>query len=187
MAASADRLILLTAFGLGVAMAGCRTVPPETDRDAARSGAVGMQIVPPPPGASHMELPASQRFVFPRQLEPVVLPVYPAQLLADRLERAQVCVEIDIGEDGRVMDARPSPDSTCDIGPVQELFVQASLQTVRLWKFEPAMLCTAPDETVEDACLHPGVVEVPTSVRLSYAFRFSQEDGRPEVEQVGRD
>ena len=30
-----------------------------------------------------------------------------------------------------------------------------------------------------------GMVETPTAVRLSYAFRFSQTAGRPEVERMG--
>jgi len=36
-----------------------------------------------------------------------------------------------------------------------------------------------------DPCVAEHVVETPIAVRLSYAFRFSQSAGTPQVERVG--
>lgn len=165
----------------------CASHAPSTEPvpETVRSGAVGMEIVPPAPGASRMELPPSQRFVFPNLIQPVAMPVYPQALLVARLEPKDVCVEADIGADGAVVAARSRTDSGCALGPVRQEFVQATIDAVRQWRFAPALLCVAPDETSDDPCLHPQVIERPTPVRLSYAFRFSQRDGAPTVERVG--
>ena len=168
-------------------LAGCASQPPSAPPapETVRSGDVGMEIVPPPPGASRMELPPSQRFVFPNLAQPAAMPVYPQALLAARLEPKDVCVEADIGADGAVVAARSRTDAGCAPGPVRQEFIQATIDAVRQWRFDPALLCVAPDATSDDPCLHPQVVERPTAVRLSYAFRFSQRDGAPTVERVG--
>jgi hypothetical protein len=144
-----------------------------------------MEIVPPPSGASRMQLPQSQRFVFPDLEEPVPLPIYPPQLLAARLAPVLVCVEVDIGADGSVGAARPRLDTGCVDKPVRQEFVGAAVAAVSQWTYAPALLCKAPDASLEDPCVHPQVVETPTPVRLSYAFRFTQMDGEPQVERVG--
>ncbi len=175
----------------GVAISGCRAVAPvqapEPIPAPARSGQVGVELVQPSPGTSRMKLPASQRFVFPNLIGPVPMPEYPQTLLAARLEPAVVCVEADIGADGRVLAARARVDPGCAPEVVGQEFVHASTAAVRQWTFDPALLCVAPDATSDDPCLHPQVVERTTPVRLSYAFRFSQRDGSPLVEQVGGD
>lgn len=172
----------------GIAISGCRAVAPvqapEPIPAPARSGQVGVEIVQPSPGTSRMKLPASQRFVFPNLIGPVPMPEYPQTLLAARLEPAVVCVEADIGADGRVLAARARVDPGCAPEVVGQEFVHASTAAVRQWTFDPALLCVAPDATSDDPCLHPQVVERTTPVRLSYAFRFSQRDGSPLVEQV---
>ncbi len=132
-----------------------------------------------------MQLPQTQRFLFPNLEDPVAMPVYPASLLQARLAPVLVCVETDIGADGRVMAARPRVDEDCASGPVRQEFVTAVTEAVLQWTFAPALLCKAPDTSVDDPCLHPQMTESPTSVRLSYAFEFSQRDGKPTVEQVG--
>jgi hypothetical protein len=146
-----------------------------------------MEIVAPASGTSRMQLPPSQRFVFPNLNAPVSMPVYPQALLAARLEPKDVCVEADIGADGAVVAARSRTDAECASGPIRQEFVQATIDAVRQWRFDPALLCVAPDATSDDPCLHPQVVDRPTAVRLSYAFRFSQRDGAPTVERVGGD
>lgn len=170
-------------------LSACASHAPSTEPmpETVRSGDVGMEIVPPPPGASRMQLPPSQRFVFPNLAGSAAMPVYPQALLAARLEPEDVCVEADIDADGAVVAARSRTDAGCAPGPVRQEFVQATIDAVRKWRFDPALLCVAPDATSDDPCLHPQVVERPTAVRLSYAFRFSQRDGAPTVERVGAD
>jgi TonB family protein len=184
MAASRSGLIVIATLVWAICMGGCRTTQPAAASNAAHVGSVGMEIVLPPPGAAEMELAATQRFVFPRQHEPVVLPVYPPQRLGQSLHAVEVCVEVDIGADGQITQARMNPDPHCGKRNGDATFLQAALDAVRQWRFEPAMLCTAPDTTFADACLHPEMIEAPTAVRLSYAFRYSQREGRSVVEQV---
>jgi hypothetical protein len=182
---------LISGAWVAIAISGCQTVAPiqtpEPIPAPARSGQVAVEVVQPSPGTSRMKLPASQRFVFPNLIGPVPMPEYPRTLLAARLEPAVVCVEADIGADGRVLAARARADAGCAAEPVKEEFVRASTAAVRQWTFDPALLCVAPDATSDDPCLHLQVVERTTPVRLSYAFRFSQRDGSPLVEQVRGD
>ncbi len=182
MVAPRSRLILACALACAAGATGCRTVPPGPG-GAASHGSVGMEMVAPPPGASRMELPQTQRFVFPRPLEPVRMPAYPPQLLARALDPVQVCVEIDIGAEGEVMAAHASPDPHCGNQRAGAAFLYATVDAVRRWRFEPALLCIAPDASADDPCNHPQVREMPTPVRLSYAFRFSQRQGAPIVER----
>jgi TonB family protein len=55
-------------------------------------------------------------------------PVYPAEARKDKLQ-AVIVLDLVIGKDGAVMDARPKN------GP--ELFARAAVEAVRWWKFEP--------------------------------------------------
>ena len=132
-----------------------------------------------------MELPSTQRFVFPDLIESFAMPIYPPTLLTARLEPVELCIESDIGPEGAVIAARQRLDSGCAGAPVREEFVRASLEAVRNWRFAPALLCIAPDADSDDPCTHPQVTKRPTAVRLSYAFRFSQRDGKPLVERIG--
>lgn len=183
MAAPRFPLIVLATLASMACLAGCRTARPARPDVASRAGSVAMELMPPPSGAAHMELPQNQRFVFPRQVEPIALPSYPAHLLSLAQDAVTACVEIDIGEDGGVTHARSRPDAGCD-DMEDAAFGQAALQAVRQWRFEPALLCKAPDTRYADACLHPDTVTSPVAVRLSYAFRFSQREGVPRVERL---
>lgn len=177
------RLVWL--FVLGFALGACRTSP-GTVREAWKECGVGMDMLLPPAVAERMELPRTQRFVFPRPIDPVAMPIYPPALLHSRLDTVTVCMEVDVGADGGVIDARRRKDGDCASEPVLPAFVQVNLEAVRSWRYEPAYLCIAPDGSVDDPCRHPRVVEQPTPVRLSYAFRFMQQDGRPQVNRADR-
>ena len=97
-------------------------------------------------------------------------------------------VDAAIDATGAVVAAAPRTDADCALPETIEIapFTDAALAAVRRWTYAPALLCVAP-ETFDgtDACQADGVIETPTAVRLSYAFRFSQQAGTPEVERVG--
>lgn len=99
-----------------------------------------------------------------------------------------VCIDAAIDATGAVSAAAPRTDADC--APPEDVeiatFIDAALAAVRQWTYAPALLCVAPG-TFEgtDACQADDVVETPTAVRLSYAFRFSQQAGTPEVERIG--
>lgn len=171
------------AAAFALMLVGCRTLPIEAP--VANTGSVDVALLMPPPGAARLELEASQGFAFPTLLEPVAMPDYPAELLMLRLPPLQLCAELDIGEDGRVFDARRRTDDTCsdDPGEPAQRLAALILDAVTQWHFRPATICTMPDaELVSDPCADERAVRRPTALRLSYLFYFSQHDGVPSVE-----
>ncbi|MDC7805575.1 hypothetical protein PQS31_01855 [Luteimonas sp BLCC-B24] len=135
-----------------------------------------------------MERVPHQRFLHPNLEADVALPVYPEALLAQRLPPATVCVDVVVDAAGQVTAVAPRQDGDCAAASTGDtaVLLEAVRTAVAGWRYAPALLCEAPvGYTGDDACTAEGVVETPTAVRLSYAFRFSQTAGRPEVERVG--
>ena len=178
-------------FACTILLAGCATTPPIEPVGQAASapqGAVGASLIAPPADARRMAADPSRRFIHPNLDADAALPVYPAAQLAHRWRPVVVCVDVAIDAAGMVAAAAARTDGDCaapedlPIAP----FAEAALTAVRSWTYAPALLCVAPVGAAGgDPCQSPDVVETPTAVRLSYAFRFSQHDGTPEVERVG--
>lgn len=148
----------------------------------AHSGQVGVELLPPGAGASRMQLASNQGFSYPTQVvQP--MPEYPVDLLALRLPATSVCVDVGIDAEGNVghVEARNGEDCPFGVDTQHPGFAQAVIAAVEHWRYTPAMVCTAPDADASP-CAHPRRRETPTSVRLSYMFRFSQVDGRPSVD-----
>ncbi len=170
---------------VATALVGCRSAPVA---ESPPAGSVDVALVTPPAGASRLHLDASEAFVFPNLVEPVAMPVYPPDLLALRLDPLELCVDVTISAEGLVSAARQRIDEACPGAgvPHEERFAAALLDAVGQWTYDPALVCRTPDgRPSEDACAEPDAVETPTALRLSYAFRFSQQDGRPAVELRG--
>ena len=173
------RQLLVVVLGVACS-AGCRTVPVEAPPPVAN---VEVALVPPPPGATRMQLDPSQAFVFPLLVESS-MPEYPPDLLALRLAPLTLCVDVDIDEQGGVSQVRRRDDMECEAaGPHVPRFAAALEDSVRSWRFDPALVCRTPDgRAAKDACAEPDAIDTPVVLRLSYAFVFSQHDGRPQVE-----
>lgn len=170
---------------LPAALAACSSVPVD---EATALGSVDVALVSPPPGATRLQLDPGQRFIYPDLVEPVPMPEYPEELLALRLEPLELCVDVVIAETGSVSLARRRIDAECpgEAGPHEARFEQVLQDAVLQWTYEPALVCSTPDgRASEDACAEPDAVETPVALRLSYAFGFIQEDGRPNVEMHG--
>lgn len=134
-----------------------------------------------------MDIARNRRFIHPN-LETSTLPAYPPGMLALRLAPLMICVDAVIDATGAVSAAAVRTDGVCalPVGIETTAFEASALQTVRSWSYGPALLCVAPDDfDGDDACQADDVVETPTAVRLSYAFRFSQQAGTPQVERLG--
>lgn len=147
-------------------------------------GSVGVSLVTPPAGATRMQLDASQAFVFPNLVDPVAMPAYPQDLLPLRLAPVELCVDVTISGEGLVSEATRRVDDDCpDPADAHAArFADAVLEAVRAWTYDPALVCRTPDgRPSADACAEADAVETPTALRLSYAFVFTQEDGRPSV------
>lgn len=174
------------ALVLALVLAGCRSMPAQPPSPV---GQVDVALVPPPAGATRLQLASSQAFVFPNLVDPVVLPDYPAELLPLRLDPLVLCMDVVISEAGRVSSASRRIDAACpdEAGPHGPRFAEALQQALSQWSYDPALVCRTPDgRASEDACAEPDALETPTALRLSYAFHFSQENGRPSVELRAR-
>lgn len=133
-----------------------------------------------------MALARHERFVYPTLEAPVAMPPYPAALLPERLAPVDVCVDVVVGADGDVGAVTEREDADCARAPdgLHAAFVEPTHDAIRAWRYMPALRCTAPLEYAgDDSCSADGVVETAVPVRLSYAIRFSQRDGTPQVER----
>jgi len=174
---------LLCMLALIATQSGCRSVP---EAGPAPRGSVDMALVPPAAGTTRLQLASSQRFVYPNLLEPAAMPDYPQELLPLRLDPMVLCVEVVISEAGGVSGVARRIDGACpdEAGPHEPRFTQVLQEALSRWTYDPALVCHTPDGRPSgNACAEPDAKEVPTALRLSYAFYFSQEDGRPSVQR----
>ena len=176
---------LFVALCIGLLVVACRSTPVA---EVPAVGSVGVELLTPPTGATRMQLDSSEAFVFPNLMVPVAMPAYPPDLLPLRLAPVELCADVTISAEGFVSEAARRIDDACpDIEDAhQARFVAAMLEAVGQWAYDPALVCRTPDRRPsEDACAEPDAIETPVALRLSYAFRFSQQDGQPSVELRG--
>lgn len=173
---------------LGI-LAGCASSPGVVEApDPPAHGAVGATLLAPAADTRRMTLAPNWRFLHPNLDTDAALPIYPEAQLARRLAPLVVCLDTVIDAAGTVTAVAPRHDGDCAPSSSVDaaVFFDAARTAVLGWRYAPAMICEAPPGyTGDDACIAEGAVETPTAVRLSYAFRFSQTGGRPEVERVG--
>ncbi|MDR6992431.1 hypothetical protein [Luteimonas sp. 3794] len=172
-------------------LVGCASAPPIAPLqppEPSPQGAVGASLIEPAAETRRMAMQRNRRFIHPNLDTPAVMPIYPADQLALRLAPVVVCIDAAIDATGTVAAAAARTDATCEAPAGIEVagFIDAALAAVRQWTYAPALLCVAPESfDSTDACQADNVIETPTAVRLSYAFRFSQQAGTPEVERIG--
>lgn len=170
-----------------VLLTACAAPPRPMPDPPLPQSAVGASLIEPAGDTRRMAPARNRRFIHPNP-ESAGLPAYPPGLLALRLAPVVICVDVVVDATGAVSAAETRSDGACapPAGIDTAAFSAAALQAVRSWSYAPALLCEAPrDFAGDDACQADGVVEAPTAVRLSYALRFSQQDGMPRVERTG--
>lgn len=178
----------LLAGGCLVLLTACTSAPVVSEPAPAPTGAVGATLLAPAADTRRMVLAPNRRFLHPNLDGEGALPVYPEKVLARRLPPVTVCVDVVIDAAGQVTAVAPRQDGDCVAASSDDTaaFLDAVRIAVAEWRYAPALLCEAPAGYAgDDACAAEGMVETPTAVRLSYAFRFSQTAGRPEVERMG--
>ncbi|MDR7192737.1 hypothetical protein [Luteimonas terrae] len=174
-------------------LVGCASAPPIAPvrpPEPPPQGAVGASLIEPAADTRRMAMQRNRRFIHPNLHTPAAMPVYPADQLALRLAPVVVCIDAAIDATGTVSAAAAAArtDATCEAPAGIEVagFIDAAIAAVRQWTYAPALLCVAPESfDGTDACQADDAFETPTAVRLSYAFRFSQQAGAPEVERIG--
>lgn len=117
-------------------------------------------------------------------------PALPADSPRQTLAPTTVCARVILDAQGAVQRAEPLTDrDECAAGaqPDYADLVQATLDKVRQWRFEPAAVCHfAADQPPADSQRCDGARSIePVPVTLLYAFTFEVEQGRVRVERGG--
>lgn len=167
-----------------LSVAACASTP--TPREDPRSGAVGVRSIDKlMPSDDRMQLADNETFQMPLAEAGNPVPVYPAELLAQRLAPQTVCLRVAIGADGRVMDSQPIDDAQagCAIGS-DPRFVEAARAAAARWRFDPAFRCVYPGAKPDEQGCVTGKEE-PVAVSLAFSFVFEQKDGKGSVRVGG--
>jgi|GEM_PF-878476 len=169
----------IASLALALSLAACRSVP--------------TQVPPPPPSgevdaqpivaasAERYEVAEGATYAQPQASADNALPVYPAELLAQRLAPRIVRVRLIVDAQGRVAEVRSlDPEASGDA------FLDAARAACAGWRFSPLTETRAVEQRRR---LPDGDVEieyVPQSrtlpFHLDYRFAFRQVDGRPVVD-----
>lgn len=168
------------------ALVGCATsVPVATAPPETRDGRVGAEDITHADIAQPRLVLAANEAFHEALPEPAnALPLYPPALLARQLPPQTVCVHVAVGEDGRVLFARPLRNRPgCDV-PSEAAFDAAAVEAVNAWRFDPAFKCVFADEATKrrDGPGCADTLAVRQAVSLAYRFEFRQENGRGAVE-----
>lgn len=120
---------------------------------------------------------------FPKAGNP--MPVYPEELLDQRLGPQYVCLNVDVSKTGAVSATIPSFGSpgcpTREAAP-DARFIQSAMSTLRGWHFEPAFRCVfGKHQTPHPQCLDEYEEEIPQAVRLAFRVVYENGNGRPRV------
>lgn len=139
--------------------------------------------------------PTAQVFDFPKNYKIVVgapivqaASIYPPSLIARRIPRRDVCLEIEINERGEVYHSRPLygiPGCPVDAQAVEPAFVATAESAVTHWRFAPTVVCMFAEGVDADAegndCANEGAKIEPLAIRLAFAFTFITTDGKPKT------
>ncbi len=175
----------LPALLLTAALSACASAPrPQASAEDPRSGAVGVRSIDKLLVASdRMQLADNETFQLPLAEAGNAVPVYPPDLLAQRLPPQTVCLSLAIGADGAVFDSRPvgvAEGCPADAAADPRL-VEAARAAVSRWRFDPAFRCVypGPKPVDEQGCVTGR--EQAVAVSMAYSFVFEQRDGRGRV------
>ena len=135
--------------------------------------------------AGQLQLGENETFLLPIDEPGNRLPEYPAAVLAQAVPSAQVCMRIDIDENGGVTYAGPVVREP-DCPPITELtkqFSDAAAAALRTWRFEPAIKCRFRNKRAKEAAgmSCQGGRETPVATTLTFRFLFEQVDGQGRV------
>jgi hypothetical protein len=123
--------------------------------------------------------------------EPIIQPSpsYPSSLRAAAISERDVCLELVIDEQGRVIGNPPLydlPDCPQNSAVLERNFLQSAQETVMQWRFHPARLCSFADsktaERDDGHCSGPGVRIEQLPVKLAFRFTFTQSLGGLKVD-----
>lgn len=168
----------IAGLALALSLAACRSVP--TQAPPPPAGEVDAQPIVAA-SADRYEVAEGATYAQPQASADNALPVYPPDLLAQRLAPRIVRVRLIVDAQGRVAEVRP-----LDPEPSGDAFLDAVRAACAGWRFSPLTQTRAveqrrrlPDGDVEIEYV-PQTRTLP--FHLDYRFAFRQVDGRPVVD-----
>jgi hypothetical protein len=132
------------------------------------------------PGAARYEMAANKKYIPPAFMSEPADPVYPPELLPQRLPPRAIAARVVVDESGSVTAVTPIEPLANE---ADERFFAAIVAACESWRYAPyTEVADTPIETPND----DGTVttEYPSRAlpfHLDYAFTFSQQDGRATV------
>lgn len=170
----------IAGLALALSLAACRSVPTQAPPPPPPSGEVDAQPLVAA-SADRYEVAEGATYAQPQASADNALPLYPPDLLAQRLAPRIVRVRLIVDAQGRVDEVRP-----LDADPAGDAFLDAVRAACAGWRFSPLAETRAverrrrlPDGDIEIEYL-PETRTLP--FHLDYRFAFRQVDGRPVVD-----
>lgn len=130
-----------------------------------------------------MALKDNESFLLPIDEPGNRQPTYPAAVLELQAVGARaICMRVDIDEEGAVSYTGPlvrEPECPA-ITELSKQFVDASVEALSTWRFEPAIKCVFRSKRAKEAAgmSCQGGKEVPQATSLTFRFLFDQVDGQ---------
>lgn len=124
----------------------------------------------------------NERFLMPLTVE-APLPTYPSSAVTPT--EVTICVAVVITAEGDVQSVKPiatDPECSSISDPLFKPFQEATIATVREWKYLAAAICRYQTDAAE--CEFETADIEPVPVSLAYRFAFSTHDGKPVVSSV---
>ena len=165
-------------------LAGCTSAPKEPVPASVRNGEVGVEEPTATVASSARITLADNENFLPPLAEPGNRPpVYPAELLAQRLPLQAVCLRVSVSEEGEVSSSSPfvRPPDCAALDAAAQPFLVAAQVAVSAWRYDPAVRCVFERGPRPDYPTCVDARETPQAVSLTYRFVFEQQNGHGSV------
>jgi hypothetical protein len=165
-------------------LAACTSALKEPAPASVRNGEVGVEdLTATIASSARIALAGNENFLPPLAEPDNRPPVYPAELLAQRLPPQAVCLRVSVSEEGEVSSSSPfvRPPDCAALDAAAQLFLGAAQIAVSAWRYDPAVRCVFERGPRPDYPTCVGARETPQAVSLTYRFVFEQQNGHGSV------
>jgi hypothetical protein len=164
-------------------LTGCTSAVQEPEPASIRNGEVGVEdLTATIASSARIVLAGNENFLPPLAEPDNRPPVYPAELLAQRLPPQAVCLRVSVSEKGEVSSSSPfvRPPDCAALDPAAQPFMHAQV-AVSAWRYDPAVRCVFEHRPRPDYPTCVDARETPQAVSLTYRFVFEQQNGHGSV------